>query len=123
MRCNFDFRSIPLPQRPPAVQSLLHPSRGADMSEVPGAVTVVATRKVKAGHESAYEAWLGRLIHEVSALPGYLGANIVRPAAGGAREYTSVFRFDSVEHLRAFEESELRQRALADVAPHVEADA
>jgi len=93
------------------------------MSEAPGAVTVVATRKVKAGHESAYEAWLGRLIHEASALPGYLGTNIVRPAAGGSREYTSVFRFASIEHLRAFEESELRRRALAEVAPHVEADA
>jgi uncharacterized protein len=93
------------------------------MSEVPGAVTVVATRKVKAGHEPAYEAWLGRLIHEASALPGYLGANIVRPAAGGSREYTSVFRFGSIDYLRAFEESELRHRALAEIAPHVEADA
>lgn len=92
------------------------------MSQAPGAVTVVATRKVKAGHESAYEAWLGRLIHDASAMPGYLGANIVRPGRG-AREYTSVFRFDSVEHLRAFEESELRRRALSEVVPHVEADA
>ena len=92
------------------------------MSQVPGAVTVVATRKVKPGHEPDYEAWLGRLIHEASAMPGYLGANIVRPGPG-SREYTSVFRFDSVEHLRAFEESELRRRALSEVAPHVEADA
>lgn len=86
-------------------------------------VTVVVTRRVKAGHEPAYETWLGQLIHQASALPGYLGANIHRPAAGGAREYTSVFRFDSVDHLRAFEESDLRRRALAEVAPHVEADA
>jgi len=95
------------------------------MSEAPapGAVTVVATRRVKAGHEPAYEEWLGRLVREASAMPGYLGTNIQRPPPGGPREYTSVFRFDSVEHLRAFEESELRRRALAEVAPYVEADA
>ncbi len=95
------------------------------MSAAPaaGPVTVVATRRVKAGHEPAYEAWLERLIGDASALPGYLGTNIHRPAASGPREYTSVFRFDSVEHLRAFEESELRRRALAEVVPHVEADA
>lgn len=95
------------------------------MSEAaaPGPVTVVATRRVKAGHEPAYEAWLGRLIHDAAALPGFLGSSIQRPAANGPREYTSVFRFDTVEHLRAFEESDLRRRALSDVAPHVEADA
>jgi antibiotic biosynthesis monooxygenase (ABM) superfamily enzyme len=86
-------------------------------------VTVVVTRRVKPGREAAYEAWLERLIREASALPGYLGTNVQRPAATGPREYTSVFRFDSVEHLRAFEDSDLRRRALAQVIDLVEADA
>ncbi len=86
-------------------------------------VTVVVTRRVKRGSESAYEDWLKRLIHEASALPGYLGTNIHRPPPAGPPEYTSVFRFDSVDHLRAFEESDLRRRALAEVAGLVEADA
>ena len=72
-------------------------------------VTVVVTRRVKPGREAAYEAWLERLIREASVLPGYLGTNVQRPAATGPREYTSVFRFDSVEHLRAFEDSDLRR--------------
>jgi antibiotic biosynthesis monooxygenase (ABM) superfamily enzyme len=46
-----------------------------------------------------------------------------RPGAQGPREYTSVFRFDTVEHLRAFEGSDLRRQALLEVAPLVEADA
>lgn len=86
-------------------------------------VTVVVTRRVRDGCESAYEAWLDRLILEASALPGHLGARVIRPSAAAPRVYTSVFRFDSVEHLRAFELSELRASALADVAMLVEADA
>lgn len=86
-------------------------------------VTVVVTRRVKRGREAAYEAWLERLVREASTMPGYLGTSIQRPAPGAPPEYTSVFRFDSVANLRAFEASELRRRALAEVGEHVEADA
>lgn len=85
-------------------------------------VTVVVTRCVKPGKEQAYEAWLQRLLDEAKALPGYLGTTVQRPPAG-SREYTSVFRFDTVEHLRGFEGSELRRRALLEVIDLVEADA
>ncbi|MFZ5441160.1 MAG: antibiotic biosynthesis monooxygenase [Myxococcota bacterium] len=88
----------------------------------PEPVTVVVTRRVRAGREQAYEAWLERLLAGASALPGYLGTTVHRPPAA-QREYTSVFRFDTVEHLRAFEQSELRRRALLEVTGLVEADA
>lgn len=88
-----------------------------------GPVTVVVTRHVKSGQEANYEQWLHQLIADASALPGYLGAQVHRPTASTPREYTSVFRFDSVVHLRAFEASELRRKALRDVLPLVEADA
>ena len=86
-------------------------------------VTVVVTRRVRPGREQAYEDWLARLVDAARALPGYLGTVIQRPAPTGPREYTSVFRFDSTETLRAFEESDLRRRALAEVVDLVEADA
>lgn len=97
------------------------------MSEAPaagddGPVTVVVTRRVRPGHEAAYEDWLRRLQAEARSLPGYLGATVQRPPPG-QRDYTSVIRFDSLEHLRAFEASEMRAHHLAAVAPHVEADA
>jgi antibiotic biosynthesis monooxygenase (ABM) superfamily enzyme len=85
-------------------------------------VTVVVKRRVKAGREAEYEAWLERLLDGAKGLPGYLGTTVTRPPAG-SREYTSVFRFDSVTHLEAFEQSDLRRRALLEVVPHVEADA
>jgi antibiotic biosynthesis monooxygenase (ABM) superfamily enzyme len=91
------------------------------MASTSEAVTVVVTRRVKAGRGPDYEAWLQRLIAAAGELPGYLGTTIQRPAAG--HEYTSVFRFDTVDNLRAFERSELRRRALAEVAELVEADA
>lgn len=86
-------------------------------------VTVVVTRRVRAGRERDYEVWLERLLGEASALPGYLGTTVYRPPPTGPREYTSVFRFDSVAHLRAFEASDLRRRALAAVGSLVEEDA
>lgn len=92
------------------------------MASTSEAVTVVVTRRVKAGRGPDYEAWLQRLIAAAGELPGYLGTTIQRPAAAG-HEYTSVFRFDTVDNLRAFERSELRRRALAEVVELVEADA
>jgi antibiotic biosynthesis monooxygenase (ABM) superfamily enzyme len=89
-----------------------------------GPVTVVVRRRVRPGREAAYEDWLSRLVQGAAALPGFLGTEIHRPAPGAAvREYTSIYRFDSAEHLRAFEESEVRARALEQVVDLVEEDA
>lgn len=86
-------------------------------------VTVIIRRRVKAGREADYEAWLLRLQADARHLPGYLGVTTQRPAATGPREYVSAVRFDSLAHLRAFETSELRQRHLAQVQAFVEGDA
>jgi uncharacterized protein len=85
-------------------------------------VTVVVTRRVKSGYESQYENWLKRLLEEAKLMKGYIGATVQKPAPGTA-EYTSVFRFDNVENLRKFEESEIRTRYLREVVDYVEADA
>lgn len=86
-------------------------------------VTVLIRRRVKAGRELEYEAWLQRLQAEARALPGYLGVTTQRPAPSGPREYVSAVRFDSLASLQAFEASELRARYLREVVPLVEADA
>lgn len=84
-------------------------------------VTVVVTRKVKRGRESEYEDWLRRLLEESKSMKGYLGATIQKPAPGST-EYTSIFRFDTVDNLRKFEESELRSRYLREVVDYADAD-
>jgi uncharacterized protein len=85
-------------------------------------VTVVVTRKVKRGRESEYEDWLRRFLEESKSMKGYLGATIQKPAPGST-EYTSIFRFDTVDNLRKFEESELRSKYLREVVDYVDADA
>jgi antibiotic biosynthesis monooxygenase (ABM) superfamily enzyme len=78
-------------------------------------VTVVVRRKVRPGREAAYEAWLSRLTEGAARdFAGYLGAEFHRPGADGV--YRSVFRFDSLAHLDAFERSEFRARMLAEGA-------
>lgn len=87
-------------------------------------VTVVVTRRVRPGHEAAYEAALAALQRDARAFPGYLGATTQKPPPGAAPPvYTSVFRFATVPDLRAFEASERRADFAAEVAPHVEGDA
>jgi antibiotic biosynthesis monooxygenase (ABM) superfamily enzyme len=67
-------------------------------------VTVVVSRRVRAGREAEYERWLLGLQAATRPFPGYLGAQTVRPP-GGAGEYVSVMRFASLEALRAWEQS------------------
>jgi hypothetical protein len=86
-------------------------------------ITIVVRRKVRPGREKDYEAWLERLTGGTAAqFTGYLGTEFHRPASAGG-EYRSVFRFDSVDNLDAFERSDFRQRMLAEAAPMFAADA
>jgi antibiotic biosynthesis monooxygenase (ABM) superfamily enzyme len=94
----------------------------SDGAAVADPVTVVITRRVKAGREADYEAWLQRLQADARGLSGYLGVTTQRPAPG-TREYVSVLRFQTLGALREFERSELRAKYLAEVADFVEADA
>ncbi|NBZ89348.1 antibiotic biosynthesis monooxygenase [Stagnihabitans tardus] len=88
-----------------------------------GPVTIVVRRRVRPGRETDYEAWLERLTHGAAAqFKGYLGAEFHRPATPGGA-YRSVFRFDSMDHLDAFERSDFRAAMLADAAPLFAADA
>lgn len=86
-------------------------------------VTILVRRKVRPGREAEYEAWLARLTRGVAdAFPGYLGAEFHRPASPGDA-YRSIFRFDSLAHLDAFERSDYRARMLDEAAPLFAADA
>ncbi|MDQ3902932.1 MAG: hypothetical protein M3247_04645 [Thermoproteota archaeon] len=84
-------------------------------------VPVVVTPKVKRSRESEYEDGLRRTLEECKYIKGYLGATIQRPATGST-EYTIIFRFDTINNLRKFEESELRYRYLHELIDYLEAD-
>lgn len=85
-------------------------------------VTITVRRKVRPGREAAYEAWLKRMTEGATRdFPGYLGAEFHRPGPDGI--YRSVFRFDSLTHLEAFERSDFRAAMLAEGADLFAADA
>ncbi len=102
----------PLPPRP-------HP---------PGAVTVLVTRRIKPGHESAFEAAMVQMMVAAESFPGHLGGHLVRPGAeagedgppdgGEGNLYHVIFAFDSQEHLAAWQDSPVRGLGLKAVAPH-----
>ena len=94
------------------------------MSDPSTVVTTVVRRRVRPDRREDYEAWLRRLLAEAEHLDGFLGADVHPPAPGSPEvEYTSVFRFGSLDQLRTFERSELRRRAMEEVVDLVEADA
>ncbi|WP_114968206.1 antibiotic biosynthesis monooxygenase [Rhodoferax ferrireducens] len=90
-----------------------------------GAVTVLVTRRVKAGHEAAFEQASSDMTAAASAFPGYLGGQLVRPDAEGSGDdsalYHVVFAFDTHEHLQGWQQSPTRSLGLAAIAPHIEA--
>ncbi len=100
-------------------------SEGGDPVHRPDrTVTTVVTRTVKRDRRGDYEAWLHRLLAEAERVDGYAGAEVHPPAPDAdPAVYTSVFRFDTLAQLRAFEASELRRRAMDEVSDLVETDA
>jgi len=84
-----------------------------------GPVTATVTRRVKPGHEAAYEQFLAGIGGAASAFPGYLGEEVFRPAGGAGSEYRIIYRFDSPAHLRAWLGSTDRAAWLAGAEPHV----
>jgi len=84
-----------------------------------GPVTATVTRRVKPGHEDAYEQFLAGISGAAKAFPGYLGEEVFRPAGGMGGEYQIVYRFDSPAHLRGWLDSPERAAWLARAEPHV----
>jgi antibiotic biosynthesis monooxygenase (ABM) superfamily enzyme len=80
-------------------------------------VTTTVTRRVRPGHETAYEEFLEGIIAAASRFSGYLGVEVFRPPAGGD-EYRTVYRFDSSENLRRWLDSDERASWLERAEPH-----
>ena len=55
-------------------------------------VTTTVTRRIKPGHEAAYEAFLAGISGAARAFPGYLGVEVFRPAPGQGGEYRTIYR-------------------------------
>jgi antibiotic biosynthesis monooxygenase (ABM) superfamily enzyme len=87
-------------------------------------VTVLVTRRVKPGHERAFESVINHMIDAARAFPGHLGGQLMRPNEEDGNDEPNVFHvvfaFDTAEHLRAWQESSTRSLGLTAVAPHTD---
>jgi antibiotic biosynthesis monooxygenase (ABM) superfamily enzyme len=83
-----------------------------------GPITTAVTRRVKPGHEAAYEEFLEGIIAAASGFQGYLGVEVFRPS-GGSDEYRIVYRFEGSGDLRSWLDSDEHAAWLEQAEPHV----
>ncbi|GFE16648.1 hypothetical protein Sgleb_46950 [Streptomyces glebosus] len=77
-------------------------------------VTVVVTHRVHPDHVEAFLAWQRRMDEEESSFEGFRGTELFRPIEGLQDEWTTLYRFDSAEHLDAWLTSGRRKEVLAE---------
>jgi antibiotic biosynthesis monooxygenase (ABM) superfamily enzyme len=82
-----------------------------DAVQESGPLTVVVTWRVRQGHEGEFEAWRREVSAAALNFPGHMGINVIRPGATPG-EYVVIFRFDTYEHLRSWQESDIRRDLL-----------
>jgi antibiotic biosynthesis monooxygenase (ABM) superfamily enzyme len=75
-------------------------------------VTVVVRRRVKRGLEREAEEWMRGISVALSKYPGALGVEVIRPHDPDQPQYYYVFRFDSEENLRVWNDSDERKQWL-----------
>jgi len=79
-----------------------------------GPVTVIVTWRIRHGREGEFEAWRQEISAAALGFPGHLGIDVIRPAEG---EYVVIFRFDSYQHLRLWQDSQVRRELLEKAEP------
>jgi antibiotic biosynthesis monooxygenase (ABM) superfamily enzyme len=84
----------------------------------PSEVVSVIRHQVRPGSEAAYEAWTQSIVPIAQTFAGHSGVAVIRPPQG-SRLYTVVLHFDTLDHLRAWLESDTRQALLRDIEPHL----
>ncbi|MCW7987126.1 antibiotic biosynthesis monooxygenase [Streptomyces platensis subsp. clarensis] len=77
-------------------------------------VTVVVTHRVHPDHVDAFLAWQRHMTEQESTFEGFRGTELFRPVEGLQDEWTTLYRFDSAEHLDAWLTSAERKEVLAE---------
>lgn len=86
-------------------------SQGTEISDP--LVTVVVTNRIGPGQEEAFLDWRAKMAAAESRVPGFRGSEVFRPIEGVQDEWTTIYRFDTAEHLRGWLTSPARQELLS----------
>lgn len=79
-------------------------------------VTLVITHALRPENAGSYEAWLGKIMPVAAEYPGHLGASVIRPA-DGQNMWSIIIRFDTLEHLSGWTQSETRKQLVDEITP------
>ncbi|WP_395371033.1 antibiotic biosynthesis monooxygenase [Streptomyces tubercidicus] len=77
-------------------------------------VTVVVTHRVHPDQVDAFLDWQRHMTQEESTFDGFRGTELFRPVEGLQDEWTTLYRFDSADHLDAWLTSGRRREILAE---------
>lgn len=76
--------------------------------------TVVVTHRIADDEVADFLAWRATISEAESTYPGFRGSELFRPLEGIQDEWTTIYRFDTAEHLSAWLNSPERRKLLAD---------
>ena len=79
-------------------------------------VTLVITHTLRPDQAQRYEQWLGKIMPLAAEFPGHLGANVIRPT-DGQNLWNIIIRFDTLEHLYNWTQSDTRRELVEEIAP------
>jgi antibiotic biosynthesis monooxygenase (ABM) superfamily enzyme len=90
-------------------------------TETLNVATAVTAVQVRQGEEGAFAGWLTELNKTISTFPGYVSAVVIPPVPPLQSDWVMVQRFQTIEQLRAWLDSDER-RALLDKSASLLAD-
>lgn len=84
--------------------------------ENPGA-SVVITHHILDGKQKEYEKWLDEIVPISKHSEGFIDLQIVRPIPKLTFVYTVIIRFDTIDHLKSWMESQDRKKFIEKANP------
>ena len=81
-------------------------------TDTPNVATAVSAVQVRQGEEGAFAGWLTELNKIIATFPGYVSAVVIPPVPPAQSDWVMVQRFQTIEQLRAWLDSDARRSLL-----------
>ena len=81
-------------------------------TDAPNVATAVSAVQVRQGEEGAFAGWLTELNKTIATFPGYVSAVVIPPVPPTQSDWVMVQRFQTIEQLRAWLDSDARRSLL-----------
>lgn len=79
--------------------------------------SVVISHHILDGRQQEYEVWLDEIVPLAKQSEGFIDHQIIRPIRDLTFVYTVIIRFDTIDHLKNWIESEERKKLIQKVTP------